>query len=116
MINSSQKYWLSPFIAVTFFAIAITGMFMLFQIHSPVIHTVHKWGSLIFVIGCMVHLTLNWRIFISYFPKRKAISGALIGIFALVFIALVIPSGGHKDKIHADETSTSYSVDKSHRR
>lgn len=105
MKKNSQRSWISPFTAVTFAAVAITGLLMLFHIKSPGVHQIHQWGGLVFIIFGAVHLFLNWQVFISYFRTSKAIWGTLAGAMLLIFILVAAPANDHGDRSHRNATS-----------
>lgn len=111
MSNTAQKSWLSPFVAITYLAVSITGVLMLFHLKMPGLHPVHQWGGLIFVLGGAVHLLLNWRLFVSYFTKSSAFWGACVGLALMVMIATLVPSK-HPNKYngHGVQTVTHSSV------
>ncbi len=93
MSGKIRKTWLTPFMAVTYIAVAATGVIMLFHAKMPGLYSLHKWGGLIFVIAGVTHLMLNWRIFASYFKKSHAVWGACLGVIAMLVVAIAFPSG-----------------------
>lgn len=115
MVSNSQKSWLSPFVAVTCFAVALTGILLLFHLKFPGVYPIHKWGGLIFIIGGLIHLLLNWRLFVSYFKKSKAVWGAVIGALAMLLIAVAVPSKSPKGIYHQNAANSSLSYDSSQR-
>lgn len=92
MQNIANKSLISPFVAVTYAAVAITGILMLFHLKMGGIYTIHQWGGIIFVLGTTIHILLNWRVLTLYFKSGKAKAGALAGVLAMVFILLVVPA------------------------
>lgn len=94
MKNYAQKPWLSPFVAVTYVAVAITGILMLLHVKAPGVHSLHQWGGVLFAVAGTIHLLLNWRMLVSYFTftKQKAIWGTAFGVLALILITLVVPA------------------------
>ena len=95
MTTHAQRSWLSPFVAITFIAVSLTGILMLFHIRLPGMYPIHEWGGVLFVIAGGVHLLFNCRVFGNYFKKKQAIVGLCAGMIALLFIALLVPSNQH---------------------
>lgn len=102
MKMNAQRSWVSPFTAVTFAAVAITGLMMLFHIKSSGIHQLHQWGGLALIIFGAVHLFLNWQVFLSYFRTSKAIWGTLAGAMLLFLILVMAPANDHGGRSHQD--------------
>ena len=102
MSNQIQKAWLSPCVAVTFFAVSLTGLLMLFHLKFPGEYAIHQWGGLVFIIAGSFHLLLNWSCFTSYFRKSKAIWATVLGVAAMVVIALTVP---HDNGYHGEGNS-----------
>ncbi len=100
MQRFTNKSVISPFIAVTYFTVAITGILMLFHFKLPGIHSVHQLGGVVFIFGSIIHLLLNWRIFASYFNNGKAIFGVLAGVLTLLFILVVSPPEQNRERFH----------------
>ena len=100
MSDYTQKACISPFVAVTFIGVSVTGILMLFHLNLPGMRSIHQWGGLLFVTAGVVHLTLNWQRFITYFKKSKAVWAASIGILALALIALMVPQSQHGKGYH----------------
>ena len=95
MAKNSQRSCVSPFMAVAFTAVAVTGVLILFHLQFPGAYSIHKWGGVVFVLAGVFHLVLNWRPFTAHFKSRNAVLGALVGILALICIAVAVPSGDH---------------------
>lgn len=100
MKSSTQKSWISPLIGITFIAVTITGFLMMFHLKLPGVYPIHLWGGVIFAIGGMIHLLLNWREFSSYFKNSMAIWSTTIAVMALILIALFVPSNKHGERQH----------------
>jgi len=97
MSQTTQKLWLSPFLAITFGVVGITGIFMLFHLKLPGAYAVHQWGGALLLVAGMIHLFFHWKVFLSYFRQNRAVYGALAGLMLMVFIAVVVPTGHHDD-------------------
>lgn len=91
MLNSAQKPWISPFVAVTYTAVAVSGLLMLFHIKFPGVLHLHQWGGVLFLIGGTIHMLINRRILLSYFKNTKAVYGTLVGILTIVLLVSLSP-------------------------
>jgi len=91
MFNSAQKPWISPLVAVTYTAVAVSGFFLLFHIKSPGVVHIHQWGGLLFLIVGTIHMVINWRILLSYFKKSKTIYATLAGVLTIVLLVSLFP-------------------------
>lgn len=100
----TDRSFISPFVAVTFFAVSITGILMLFHIKLGGIHAIHEWGGIAFVVGGSIHLILNWKAFTSYFKKSKAMYVVLAGGLIMLFALIASPGGGDGDYYHSGTT------------
>jgi membrane associated rhomboid family serine protease len=100
MLHSSQKAWVSPFMAVTYFAVALTGIILLFHAKFPGVQQIHQWGGVLFLAGGTLHLLLNWRILKSYFKNRKAVVGTLAGVVTITLLVCLFPHKGDGEKNH----------------
>ena len=116
MISSTQKPWLSPFLAVTWFAVSVTGILMLFHLKFSGMYPIHKWGGLAFIIAGAVHLVMNWRVFTSYFQKSTAVWGTLAGVLAMIVIFLAVPSRDNTGRYHDGLQGGSFPYNHGHRR
>lgn len=115
MSRHVQKSSLSPFMAVTFAAVAFTGILMLFHLRIPGVHSFHEWAGLIFTIAAAIHLSINWRVFTAYFKNSKAAIGVAIAILILALIALAAPQGNHGNGYQGGGRN-GYGFDGRHRR
>jgi len=91
MFNSGQKPWVSPFVAVTYATVAVSGVLMLFHIKFPGVLHIHQWGGVLFLIGGTIHMLINWRTLLSYFRNTKAVYGVLAGVVTIVLFVSLAP-------------------------
>lgn len=82
-----KRIWLSPLVAVTFAAVAVTGVMMLLHIRSGMIHAIHEWIGLLFAAVGVAHLVLNWRTFAAYLRSWTAVTAILIGVVLCLVLA-----------------------------
>lgn len=92
MSTKSKKVCLSPFVAVTYLAVSVTGVMLLMHMKYPGVYPVHKWGGILFVVAGIIHLLLNWRAFASYCKSLPGVAGLLAGVVMMLIIATAIPS------------------------
>ncbi len=98
-MNASHKTWLSPLLALSYVAVSLTGILMLFHWKFPGMYQLHQWGGLLFVIAGGVHLFMNWRVFMAYFKNRKhAVAGLVAGAVAIALLMAVMPHKEHGGK------------------
>jgi hypothetical protein len=96
MTTHSAKSWISPFIALTFSAVSLTGLLMLFHLRLPGIHGIHQWGGVLFTAAGVIHLIMNWPVFLSYFKSNRAMMSLGAGVIVLLFILAASPSDDHR--------------------
>lgn len=86
-----QKSWLSPFLAISFFTVATTGVILLFHLRIFAVMVVHELGSVAFCIAGLLHTWVNRKPLLGHFRQRKAFVslgiGVSLGLFSL-WIAL----------------------------
>lgn len=94
MTKKNVRIHLLPALTLTFFIVALTGMMMMFHIGIGGIKPLHEWMSVLFLILCVVHLTINWKVFLAHLKKGPFIASAItIGLLSLLLLA----SGGSRD-------------------
>ena len=97
-LNSmSHKSWLSPLLFVLFVALSISGLLMMFHLWAPGMKTIHQWGGIIFLIGGVFHLSLNWKLFTHYFKSKTAVISASAAAIVIIATMLISPQEG-KDR------------------
>ncbi len=95
-----NRGWICALVAVTFAALAISGIMMMLHIKLPLdLKLAHIVTGIFFVVAGAVHLALNWKTFASHFKSRPAIIttvAAAAVIVALLFIGGPTGSGPHR--------------------
>ena len=94
---STSKTWLSPFVAVAFAVIAVTGVMLFFHIKSGPIMALHEWFGWLFAIAGTVHLLLNLRPLLAYLRRPVALISLGVG---LALVALLWFGGAQHEKEH----------------
>jgi len=81
-----DRSWISPFIALSFLVISVTGLMMLFHIKGHAISYLHQWMGIIFVIAGVLHLACNWKGFLTFFKNKTQSAFAIILVIALMVL------------------------------
>lgn len=82
-----KRSWVSPFVALSFIFVGITGVLMFFHIRGPLINLVHELAGMIFALGGSIHLFINWKVFASYIRRSTGIT--VLVLFFLVLLAII---------------------------
>jgi len=85
-----ERTWVSPFVAFSFLVMAVTGILMLLHFKGHAISSLHEWMGVIFVIGGVLHVILNWNGFLSCFQSKQS----LFAILLVVALSLLLMIGG----------------------
>ncbi|MBU0960999.1 MAG: DUF4405 domain-containing protein [Proteobacteria bacterium] len=94
MKKNSHKTWLSPCVALTFVIVVLTGILMLFHIKNGYLKSLHEWIGLLFGVAGIVHLLLNWPVFVSYLKRR----GAVLSVMSVLLLSMVCLLGGENEQ------------------
>lgn len=78
---------LSPFVAVGFAAIAVTGALLFFHVKNGAIMALHEWFGWAFIVTGTVHILLNWRPLLGYLRQRAGVLSLAVGIVATILLA-----------------------------
>jgi len=95
-----QKTILSPFVAVGFSVISITGVLLFLHVKNGPIIVLHEWFGWAFVVSGLIHVLLNLRPLLSYLTLRKGLwsfAAALVLTLGLGLLGLTRKPGprGH---------------------
>jgi hypothetical protein len=88
------RNWITPITTGAFLLTAVTGILLFFHADTGLNKAVHEWLSWVFLIGAILHLTLNFAPFKKYLTQRKA--QVLMGSFVLLLALSFIPIGGEE--------------------
>ncbi|MBM9616863.1 DUF4405 domain-containing protein [Desulfobulbus rhabdoformis] len=83
---------LHPALMLSFLIAGVTGILLLLHLDVRGIKHLHEWMSTIFLLLCVVHLFLNWKIFQIQFQKGPVLA-TVLGI-GLLSILLLFNAGG----------------------
>lgn len=113
MSTNVQRAWLSPFVAITYLAVSITGVMILLHMKYPGVYPIHKWGGILFMAAGIIHLLLNWRVFTAYLKRIPGVVGLVAGVALVFAIAVAVPSdrgqgGGHGNFAGSSHYSKAY--------
>lgn len=82
-----KRALLNPILVISGGLTLISGLFLLFSIHSRLIHFLHEYASLVFAAACVLHLVLNWKALLKSMKGRMALWGSMgILVFATLFM------------------------------
>jgi len=90
-----QRAWVTPIVATTFLAVAVTGILLGFRIKGGGIVNLHEWLGYTFALFSSMHLVINWRCFCELFRCRAAVWAT---IAALIISAAVFQAGESRVK------------------
>lgn len=88
MSRKEIKTKLNPSLGLTFLISGVTGVLLLFHIKSGGIKFLHEWISVAFLVLCVLHLIINWKIFAA-FMKRGPVIASLVGVCLLSGLLLL---------------------------
>ncbi len=80
--------------AVTFIAVAVSGILMLAHIRNGGLHGLHQWAGVAMAVAGLVHLAVNWRAFLALFRYRRAIIAG--GLATILSVALFAAGSGER--------------------
>lgn len=89
-----QRSWITPVVALSFAATAITGLMMFFHLRGHAINSLHEFGGLAFAAAGMIHLIINWKAFLTCFRKPYGI--AALVLCSLICLALIFGPETHE--------------------
>ena len=82
---------ITPITAALFLLVSLTGILLLLYGGSRMAKETHELVGVLFVVGALVHLALNWRCFASYLKKPATVA---LGVCASVLIAFLLIGTG----------------------
>ncbi|MCX5645474.1 MAG: DUF4405 domain-containing protein [Phycisphaerae bacterium] len=56
-----SKSVITPITAALFILVSLTGILLLLHVESRTVQETHELVGVLFVVGALVHLALNWR-------------------------------------------------------
>ena len=81
-----NRDYVTPFISLVFFIIALTGVLMFFHIFDGYTEVVHELLGVFFVILAVFHIILNWKALKKHFRKPVFLPAA----FAVAVTSILI--------------------------
>ena len=93
-MGSIMRQCATPLSLVSFLAVAITGLLLLFGVRSHTLGEVHEWIGVVFILALVLHLVRNWRGMLAMLsiPRNLAII-AVTGVVAAALIFFSLPQG-----------------------
>ena len=84
-----NRNYVTPFIALIFLVIAMTGIFMYLHLFDGYTEVVHEYLGLTFVVFAICHIILNWKALKFHFGKKVFIpAGIAVLLISIGFIVL----------------------------
>lgn len=94
--------WVTPLTTGSFALTTVTGLMLLCKVQLGLVKPVHEWLSLIFVIGAILHIMVNWRPMMRSFSRPC--TRAILAIFALLICATFLVPVQNSDTIPPQKT------------
>ncbi|PSH03675.1 MAG: hypothetical protein CXZ00_10850 [Acidobacteria bacterium] len=95
-----HRKWVSPVTAVTFVALTISGLLMLFHIRIPGMRNLHEWTGVVFAFAGIFHLALNWRMLVNHLSTK---TGIIAAVSVCVLCVALLAMGDKKGKRHGQD-------------
>jgi hypothetical protein len=93
-----NKTCLSPFVAVAFGVIAVTGVLLFFHVKNGPIMALHEWFGWLFVVAGTLHVLLNVRPLLAYFRQTAALVS--LGVALVLAVGLMLVGASHENEHH----------------
>lgn len=90
-----HKSVITPFTVISFLIISITGIQMFLGIRNHFVSGLHEWVGLAFVLFGVLHLVVNWKVFLTYIRKPLTIVLLVLTIGATPFLFIGGQERGH---------------------
>jgi len=87
-----SRNYITPFIALVFLVVAISGLLMLFHLFDGYTEVVHEILGLVFVIFTIFHITVNWHGLKIHF-KKKVFFPAAIAVIVISTAFVILQRG-----------------------
>ncbi len=95
MKTASQRSWVSPITAVSFLAVGISGLMMLFHV-GRFVRPMHEIVGVLFCIVGVIHLIINWRALLNYLRSKRvmALTAVVVVLCSLLLLTGSDEHGG----------------------
>lgn len=94
-MDAFLRQYATPLSFITFLAVAITGLLMLFGVRSHAFSEVHQWIGLVFVGALALHLARNWRgVGAMLSAPKSRVFLAVAGVLTALLLITSFPLGG----------------------
>lgn len=81
----------TPLTIGSFVVVCLTGLFLFFGVRG-LTGPVHEWTSLVFVVGSIFHIIINWKATLAHLKKPLGASLAIICV--VLSVVAILPWGG----------------------
>lgn len=79
----------SPLTIASFIVVATTGLCLFFGYRGGLVDPIHEIASLLFVLGCVLHIVVNWKPVVLHI--KRPLGAILTGVFLLITVIAVVP-------------------------
>src|SRR5512146_2573173 len=93
-MRTNRRSWVSPITAVSFLAVGVSGLMMLFH-GGDFVRDIHETVGVLFCIAGVIHVILNWRALVSYFRSRRVL---VVAVAVVVLSSLLLVVGPEQDE------------------
>ncbi|HPQ71474.1 MAG TPA: DUF4405 domain-containing protein [bacterium] len=81
----------SPLTIASFLGVAVTGLCLFFGVHSGFLKQAHEILSLIFVLGSVLHIAVNWKATVTHL--RRPLGVVMAVLVVIVTVVAFVPHG-----------------------
>jgi hypothetical protein len=91
-----KREWATPLVIGAFTLSGLTGLSLLFHFNTQLGTVIHEWFGLIFVVGGLSHVTVNFPAFKRHLkqPLARTIIIAYVALTVAAFVPIGSPRGG----------------------
>ncbi len=95
-IQTAIRSIISPVVAVTFAVVGVTGVMMLAHIRNGALNKLHEGTGFTMLVAGLIHLVINWRVFVSLFRYKRALVAC--GLAAALSVSLFVAGSMQKGR------------------
>jgi hypothetical protein len=84
-----KKPALSPFVAIAFLVISVTGVLLYFHVKNGPIIVLHEWFGWAFVVAGILHVLLNIKPLFAYLKLRSGLWSLAAALILTVILTMI---------------------------
>jgi len=84
-----QRTTVSPFTAIAFIILSVTGALLFFHVKNGSVVTLHEGFGWAFILSGCLHLLLNLKPLLAYMTRRSAILSVLLALAFALALGLI---------------------------